>query len=90
MKYAMWYDNGSGYLEGHKLVEAIRFDSYPYRQVATAGWERNPNEDERHILAESGDATSIWEVQMVDGLDRKNKVSIQAKDADTAMTAMFG
>lgn len=58
MNYAIWYDNGSGYLEPHELRDELKFDSYPYRQVATAGYNYDPNVDAAHILAESAEAAA--------------------------------
>lgn len=67
MQYAMWYDNGSGYFDAHELRDKLKFDNYPYRQVATAGWEYNPNVDAGHILAESGDVIRKFHVTMNTG-----------------------
>jgi len=53
MKYAMWFDNGSGHFDGYKETDDLTFDQYQYRQVITEGWEFDPNQDESFVIADS-------------------------------------
>ena len=60
MKFAVWYDNGTGHLEGASLVEAPDAQTALSRAagvswsdwvVATESWSHDPNADKSVIKA---------------------------------------